>query len=177
MTTITPDTTSLATLADALEKLMRALVDEHARLLQILHKKKEAVRHARIAAVTALCDEERRMLQRISEIERHRGELTRRAGAMLGVSAGEPVTISRIAEAIAEPESGKLKHTAAQLREAVLGVRHESSVVRAAAEALARHMSGIMQTVYSALSRAGVYGRKGHLAVGAQLESSVDVKS
>ena len=55
--------------------------------------------------------------------------------------------------------------------------RRGSSVVRMASEALNRHMIGVLQTVRSALSGAGVYERKGQVALGAQLDFSVDVKS
>ena len=38
-------------------------------------------------------------------------------------------------------------------------------------------MSGIVQTVHSALSRARVYSRRGQINLGVQLESSLDLKS
>jgi len=66
---------------------------------------------------------------------------------------------------------------AGALREATAKVRRESSIVTAAAEALSRHMTGIMQTVNSALSRVGVYERRGRIAVGAQMDFCVDLKS
>lgn len=172
-----PAAPSVATQAEAMEKLMRGLIDEHARLLQCLERKREAVRQARLSDVNAHCDEEHRIIQRMNDFERHRRDLVRRIGNALQVPRNEDVTISRIAGAVPDPLRTRLEAGSAQLRDAVLEVRKQSSVVRAAAEALARHMSGVMQSVHSALSRAGVYGRRGHLAMGTQLEFNVDVKS
>ena len=56
-------------------------------------------------------------------------------------------------------------------------MRRESSIVAAAAQALARHMSGIMQSVNGALSRVGIYERRGRIAVGSQLDYCIDMKS
>jgi hypothetical protein len=64
-----------------------------------------------------------------------------------------------------------------QLRSLIAEVKRQSSIVRNAAEALSRHMSGIVQTVHSALSRARVYSHRGQINLGVQLESSLDLKS
>ena len=85
-------------------------------------------------------------------------------------------TKGSFAEAVGEP-AGRLAALADQLRATVEDVRRVSAVVRKAGDALARHMSGLMQTVHSALSRARVYSRRGQLATGAQSRFSIDVTS
>ncbi|HRQ76194.1 MAG TPA: flagellar export chaperone FlgN [Phycisphaerales bacterium] len=171
-----------AQLIAAMEHILRAQTDAHRKLLVCLDRKREAVRTARIDAVGAICDEERQIMLSVSEMEAQRIELARRivdgpkgpAGMATGTS---PVPLSAILN-VAQGESRvKLEAIATELREVATEVRNRSSTVRAAAESLARHMSGVMQTVHSALSRAGVYGRQGAPAMGAQLQYSVDLRS
>ena len=64
-----------------------------------------------------------------------------------------------------------------ELNKMVIDIRKSSSVVRLAMEKLNQHMIGIKQIVYSTLSRAGVYGSRGQVALGTQLEFNVDIKS
>ena len=61
--------------------------------------------------------------------------------------------------------------------EEVRTVRRESSIVTTAAEALRKHVTGIMQSVNRAISRAGTYERKGQISVGSQLDFCVDLTS
>lgn len=82
-----------------------------------------------------------------------------------------------IAEVMSEEQGARLIELRDMLRDLVKQVRRGSSVVRIASEKLNRHMIGILQTVRTALSGAGVYERKGQVSLGAQLEFSVDVRS
>ena len=56
-------------------------------------------------------------------------------------------------------------------------VRTVSGMVRGAADALSRHMTGLMQSVQSVLASAKVYGRRGRLVSSGQNQYCVDVKS
>ena len=56
-------------------------------------------------------------------------------------------------------------------------MRRESSIVTAAAEALRKHVTGIMQSVNRAISRAGTYERRGRIAVGSQMDFCIDLTS
>ena len=85
--------------------------------------------------------------------------------------------VAAIAESVDEPDRTRLLALGEQLRSTMGQVRRASSVVRAAAEALDRHMAGIVHTVQSALSRARVYGSRGRLAAGAQMHFSVDLET
>lgn len=162
----------------ALEKLMATLLDEHCRLLECMQRKAEAIRTARIEAVGELVKTERVMVRTIGDVERHRIALTRKITRMLKPDATEAFAMSDIIAAVQdEAMRRRLSDLTEQLRGVVNQVRERSSVIRAAAEALAQHMAGVMQTVHSALSRAGVYGSKGQVAMGAQLDFGIDIKS
>ncbi|TVQ51620.1 MAG: hypothetical protein EA377_12215 [Phycisphaerales bacterium] len=164
-------------LVEALEKLMHAMTHEHARLLELLEEKRQAVREAQMQKIGELADREREIARRILEMDRHRQELLRRIAPLIGARGDEPLSVSRIAAAVDEPRRSEIEHAAQQLRERVEDVRHASSVVRTAAEVLANHMAGVMQRVNWALSRAGVYGSSGRVAVGAQMDFCVDLKT
>lgn len=172
-----PKPASLQTMLDALEKLLRSQLEEHEKLLALLERKREAVRHARIDSISGLVEEERRSIDRIAEIDRGREQIVLRLTQQLQPGSAEPLPLTAIAERADEPVQSRLLGIAAQLRELVATVRQTSSVVRSAAEALSNHISGVMQTLHAAMSRAGVYGRQGQFAGGAQMEHSVDVKS
>jgi len=168
---------SLPAMLEGLEKLLRAQLEAHQSLLTMLERKREAVRQAKIETIGEIVEQERTLIARISEIERGREQLVVRLTQHLQPDANEPLALSVIAEQAAEPVQSRLLGLSAQLRELVMDVRQTSSIVRNAAEALSNHISGVMQTFHAALSRAGVYGRQGQLAGGAQMEFSVDVKS
>jgi hypothetical protein len=72
---------------------------------------------------------------------------------------------------------GRLESVRAALRDLIDLVKRESSVVRQAAERLSAHMAGILQSVHSALAHANLYSRGGRIAVGANVMSSLDIKS
>ncbi len=120
------------------------------------------------------------MLQRLADLEQRRQQLLAGLSAsMTGGDApgGQAVTVTDLAAIAPEPERRQLLDTASALRETMQSIRRESSIVRTATEALGQHLNGLMMTMHSALSRAGVYGRRGDLCAGAQLQSNVDLKS
>ena len=84
-------------------------------------------------------------------------------------------TVSEVVAAVGEADGSKLAVLATQLRELVERTKREHSVVRAAADSLARHMAGIVQSVTGALSGTGVYGRQGRLRDGSSLAAGLDL--
>jgi hypothetical protein len=168
---------TVTALLDALEKLLRAELENHQQLLACLERKQQAIRTADIAAVTKLCADEQTIVRRLGEVERHRSETCRRIASTARPAAPGPMAISELAQIAEEAQQTRLIALAAQLREVVTRIKRQSSIVRAAAEALSRHMSGIVQTVHSALSRARIYGQRGAITLGAQVHSSLDLKS
>jgi hypothetical protein len=169
-------TTTIETMLEALERLLQLQLDGHQRLIALLDEKREAIRTARMERLTETAGEERQIIQRLGEVERHRLELVRRIMEGARPKSKEPMTMHDITALADEPLRTRLDAIAAQLRDVVTEVRRRSSIIRSAAETLARHMGAVCQTVQSALSRAGVYGRGGELTTGAQLQFSVDTK-
>jgi hypothetical protein len=163
--------------ADAMERILRDQLELHRNLLQCIARKKHAIRTADIASVTKICGEENGIVQRLAESEKQRLALVGKLTQFINPKAQTPLTIVDIASLSPEPQRSRTVVLAAQLREILQQVQRESSIVKNAAETLSRHMSGIMQTVHAALSRARVYGHRGRIAVGAQMPSVLDIKS
>jgi hypothetical protein len=128
-------------------------------------------------AIKSVCQEQNRLAQQLAELEKSRLTVVGRLTESLHPQAAAPLSLNQIAEAAGEPAGDRLTALAGQLRAAVQEVKRASTVVRTAADALARHMSGLMQTVHSALTRARVYGRRGRLDTGAQSRFAIDVTS
>jgi len=162
---------------DRMGRVLAAQIEGHRKLLSCIEKKRQAIRSADIDAITKLCQAEQAIAHRLGDLEKQRLELVGRLTERLAPDAARPLSLREITAAADEGRRGALEALAQRLREAIETVRRESSIVTAAASALSRHMTGIMQTVNSALSRVGVYERRGRIAVGAQMDFCVDLKS
>ena len=172
MTTPSPDD-DLARLEDNL----RRQLEDHRKLLACLERNREAVRRADMGAIKSICQEENVIAQRLAELEKARLELIGRLTEQLHPHAEVPLSVSQITEEIGGPACSRLTALAGQLMATVEDVRRASSVVRGAAEALSRHMTGLMQSVHSALTRAQVYSRRGRIATSSQSQFCIDVTS
>ncbi len=167
-------------LEQEIARLERNLHDQlkgHGQLLACIERNREAVRRADMEQIRSVCEQENRVAQRLAELEKARLALVGRLTEQLRPDAPQPLSLSGIAEAVGEPAGPRLAALAVQLREKIDEVGGASSVVRAAADALSRHMTGLMQTVQSAFGRAKVYGRRGRLVTGDQNQYCVDVRS
>ncbi len=160
-----------------LERVLRDQLDGHQALLRLIRRKREAVRTADIDCISDICEQEHDLAQRLAELEKDRLRLVGVLTEALRPDAETPLTVSQIGATIEEPVRSRLSALAGQLRSIVEEARQTSSVVRVAAEALARHMAGISQTVQSVLSQARVYSDRGRITSGSQCQVCVDVTS
>jgi len=162
---------------DLLMTILTEQLDGHERLLSSIERKREAIRSADIDVISALCQEENDIVQRLGDLERGRLELVGVMTERRSPEAARPLSLEEIAADVDPTRRERLETLVERLRAVVRTVRNESSIVATAATALSRHMTGIMQTVHRALSQAGVYERRGRIAVGSQMDFCVDVKS
>jgi len=172
-----PPETDLAPLAEQLIRILALQADGHRKLLDCVRQKRDALRRADIDAIAALCHREHDIARRVGDLEKLRLELVGKVTAKRTPHAAKPMTLTQIAHAVGQPQQRELEALATTLKNAIGEVRRESSVVRAATEALGRHMAGLIQTVNGAISRAGVYERKGRIAASGQTALCVDVSS
>lgn len=172
----TPDRAPDAPL-DAIARILEAQIEHHRALRALIERKREAIRTADIDAITGLCQRENERAQRLGDLEKQRLEVVGHLTHRFRPDAAKPLTLREIADHAPGMRRTELRLLADTLRAEIEAVRRSSSVVRAAAEALSRHMSGVMQTVTGAISRVHVYERRGRLAAGAQTQNCVDVTS
>jgi FlgN protein len=170
-------TIDLARHVEALETILRAQLDGHRRMLACMERKREAIRHADIERMTAICKEEAPLLSRISELEKHRLQVIGLLTGALRPGASKPLTVMEVASLATGVGAAGLIVAADELRALVKRVHHATSIVRVAMDILNKHMAGIVQVMQSALSRAQIYGRGGRMLTGAQLHSAIDLKS
>jgi hypothetical protein len=156
-----------------------ALLEEskalYATLLAQMHARRAALRHADFARFSLLGEEESRCVARLSELDRARAEAARTLAIRIG--AGPTATLGEIAARLPADIRARVEALRDALRALMEEVRRESGVVRQAAEQLSAHMAGILQSVHSALAHANVYSRGGRIAVGANVLSSLDIRS
>ena len=86
-------------------------------------------------------------------------------------------SLADICARIPEPMRARIDLARSELKEKLETARRESSVLRQAAERLSAHMAGILQSVHSALAHANIYSRGGRIAVGANVMSTLDIRS
>lgn len=168
-------------IADPIADLTRGLVEtidatfeRYETLRSLVARRREGIRVADLDALDAALREERATTGRIAELDRRRAEL---AGA-LARRVGLPTTASasEIAARLPAAEGERLRFHAGRLRTSIDACRRESGVVRAAADALAQHVAGVLASVQALMATTPTYGRGGRLA-GATPLRTVDLRS
>lgn len=160
-----------------LEANLREQLAISGRILEGLARKKLALREMDVETIQSICESEQVDALSITELERGRLETVRGIAAAIQPGATQLPSLNELAAWLDEEDRARLLAVGSQLRAAIEDIRRQSSVIRLAAETLGRHMSGIVQSVHAALSRARVYGRRGRIAVGTQVQFAVDLKS
>ena len=144
-----------------LEAILARQMEEHQQLLNLIGRKREAVRRADHHLVVDCCKQENQRVQKIAELEKVRLGLTGELTLLLVPGAAEPMRLGDLAQRLVEPMRGRLLILRQQLRQRIEQVRHEASIAQRATELLARHMQGVVQTISSAISGGAAYSRSG----------------
>ena len=167
---------SLDSALDALEQVLRVQREGYGRLLEALYRKREAIKCAELERVGEIAKVELTMLERLHELDVRREAAIEGICSIIGIEF-EGVTVSAIAQAIDEQRGVRLLALADELRTSIERARSESSIIKTAGEALARHMAGVMQSVRGVLANAGIYGNQGRITTGIEQVSGLDVSS
>ncbi|MCP3904810.1 MAG: hypothetical protein GY715_14375 [Planctomycetes bacterium] len=160
---------------NALVKILQAQTQHHRDLRECIAHQREAIRTAAIDDLTHACRRTQKVTGTMSDLERGRLELITVVTRKIDPQRVEPMKLAEIAAVADEGARTALLEAADALREEIAVVRSESSVVSASASALGRHMAGIRETIHGALSRVGVYERRGRIAVGSQMDCCIDL--
>lgn len=154
---------------EKLDAVLGRLEAEHAQLLDLTRRHRDAVSHASVEQMQQITTRTSEVLMRIARIEQERQH-------MLDSDAGPVATLEELLGRFSEPDRARLSERRQRLRELIMRVRDEQQAVREASENLANHMRALMKQVGASLSHAGTYSRGGAVDPSrSQVVSSLDM--
>lgn len=157
-----------------LETVLRAQAAVQDQMLATLKRKREALASADRAALSETCEQENQQVQALAELEKRRLEMVAELTLLVDAAAA-PMRLQELAERLPEPARGRLLVLRQELRQKIETVRREAGVARRTAESLVKHMHGLMQTIGSAVTGVGTYGRGGALPRAASAVSTFNL--
>lgn len=144
-----------------LESILKAQVAQQEQMVALLHAKRVALASADTKRIAELCQQENARLQALSELEKKRIVLGGQITLLLDPKAPAPLRLGELAQRLPEPARGRLLVLREQLRQRFEAARAEVGVARTAAEALVRHMQGLVQSIGTAVTGVNTYNRAG----------------
>lgn len=163
--------------AEAVERLVRELLSGYERLLVLAVARREAIRSADLARLSACVRDENEVVQRLADLEKDRLRLIGPIATRLGSPDGDRTKLTWVAERMGGDTWERVRVAAQRLRETAGRLRAENEVGRSAASSLSRHMSGLVRSLRASLSHSRTYGSGGAVESGARVVSSLDLKS
>lgn len=166
------------TTSQGIERLERTLHEQtqlHEQLLELLERKRDALRRADDRAVSELCELENEKLRAIGEAEKRRLEQVAELTLRLEPHAAAPLRLTDLAERLPEPARGRLLVLRQQLRQRMEQVQRQSTSTRRATDALAQHMQGLVQTIGKIATGVSTYNGHGALPEQATAVSTLNV--
>lgn len=161
--------------ATNLQTVLQQQVEAHEQLLTLLQRKRDGLRTADAKSVMACCALENEKVQLISELEKQRLCVIAALTLSLDPQAAAPLRLADLAEQLPEPVRGRLLVLRQQLVERMTRVAEASTVARRAAEALGRHMHGLVQSIGAISTGVATYGQRGKRPAGATAISTISV--
>ena len=159
-----------------LEELLDTQCGHYRKVEELVDSQREALRVADVSALSSASNAERELLDAIGRLDTRRVELVDAIAGELGMKQAAKPTLSDLLEHSGTSRS-RLVKVADELRRLIAKTRSASGVVRTAAEALARHMQGIVQSVEVGIGRTGIYERSGRLVSALPRHTSINIRS
>lgn len=146
-----------------LQRLLEQVRVVYGELFAVIDAKLGAMKRADVAALTELSAKEIALVQRLTERETLRGQLMDAIGGELGLTAraGRSMTISQLADRLAEPERGALLQTTEGLRAVLLKVMQANRVCGAVSLELLNHLRWVLAAVRPRDEKPNVYSGNG----------------
>jgi len=149
----------------------------HQRMLAELESKREAMRAADMERVFAISEREQRIVSRMAQLEQARLGLIATIMPTKTKQSNKQPTVSDLLPHLSERSRRDVEALQDSLRDRVQKVQELSSIIRSAGDALQQHIAGVVQSMQRVFSDAGVYERRGMVATGQRLASTIDVRS
>lgn len=158
---------------EALERLLRELIDRHEHMLEAIGAHRDAIAKADSVALASCVEREHTLIQEIATLE---GERRRVIGELSGVKSARPLSMPQAAAHVPEPTRTRVLDLAGRLKALVETLSRQQRVVRDATVSLLGHMEGVMRQVSAKLSHAGTYSSRGQVESGGQqIVSALDL--
>lgn len=170
---------SLSTQVDSLVEILEAQAADFNRLLEHIKQGEAAVRSADVSLLLDICRDERVIAARLQDLERHRVSQIQRLRETLGPECGLQATMRTrdLCHLLPTALRRRIEPVIERLRGLAEETARRSSVLRAAATTLCRHLGGVIQAVNSSLANgATTYGRGGRIESPEVLHASLDVR-
>jgi len=178
---ITASSPSRVTVGDEpIDRLERAIIEldaRHDELLALLEQKRRAIARADADAILECCRQESRTIEGIRAIEARRQSIVREVALAIGANDPGALAVEQIAAHASPEQAERLLAASRPVKGKIERLRQRSAVLKQAAEALSRHMSGVMQSVHAAMAQTRVYGRQGRLSPAGGVPSMLDLTS
>jgi hypothetical protein len=162
---------------DCLERIIIELDARHDELLALLERKRQAIARADADAIHECCRLECRTIDDIRSIEAKRQLIVRDLALAIGANDPGALGVEQIAAHASPEQAERLLAVSTPVKSKIERLRQRSAVLKQAAEALSRHMSGVMQSVHAAMAQTRVYGRQGRLSPAGGVPSMLDLTS
>ena len=162
-------------LGERLESNLLRQSECYTELLNLLKRKRCAIGAADAQSISDLCRLEQVVLARIGGLE---GERQSIALALSGTPTGAPSTplpLREITARLAPDNAARLEVIAQTIRDQATEAQKQSGIIHTAAEALRRHVEGVMQMVHGALHQVGLYGRQGRITQTPTATATIDL--
>lgn len=174
--------TAIEVMVDELCALLCALRAEHEALAALSDRKAEAVRHARHMDLAGAIKEESEVAQRIAAIEQRREPVVQAlvqalGGPPFGAPRGWRANSDWIADRLGDRLAERVRTRAKEVRDLIGALRERNAAIGSAADALARHLQGIIRTVDQRLNASGAYTPRGVAAAAPSTLCGVDITS
>jgi hypothetical protein len=148
-------------LVGRIEAVLDQQSDAHRALLKLIERKQQALREAKAGDLRDCCRLENEQVQRIATLEKQRQTLVAELTLLVDPAATAPMPLREVAEHLPAALAAGLLHRREELRGLIEQVQRAGGVARRATESLLRHMQGLMQTIGTAMTGVGTYGRGG----------------
>jgi hypothetical protein len=165
----------------ALEEVLLSQESGYRALRELVRARREAIRAADLERLKQTLDQERLAVSRLGDLDRKRTELAVGLAKRLGVipahakgsgpGAGQAPALSALLAKVPGALRERLSAIAERLRDEINAARQESGIVRDAAERLAQHVAGILQSVSATFASSKTYGRGGRFATAGAIRS------
>ncbi len=156
-------TRSMQQQIDALEEVLRALIDRHDQLGKLLDRQRQAMRRGESEQMTELCKLQNAQVQTISELEKRRLTFVAELTMAALPEAKEPLKLLELADRFPEPARGRLLVLRQQLLQRMEDVQHKCGVARRAADALSRHVIGLVRAIATVSQGGAAYTLAGRV--------------